>query len=42
MTKRLFSCPSGAKKMADDLLPHQKLVTCGKLDTSSAVLFTHI
>lgn len=40
--KDCFSCPSGVKKMVCDLLPHQKLVTCGKLDNSSAVLFKHI
>lgn len=40
--KDCSSCPGGVKKMVCDLLPHQKLVTCGKLDDSSAVLFKHI
>lgn len=34
-----FSCPGGVKKMVCDLLPHQKLTTYRKLDSSSAVLF---
>lgn len=34
-----FSCPGGVKKTVCDLLPHQKLVTCRKLDSGSAVLF---
>lgn len=34
-----FSCPGDVKKTVCDLLPHQKLVTCSKLDSGSAILF---